>query len=141
MRNGLGIVLGLAAILIIGACSAREENTNARVNVASQAPGTNALGSTTSANSNTSLVANGTVVLPQSVDANTVSTASADALQPEQMKGKFDRLSNARGDGKFVDPKVLAAKVAKPAPDNSTFATILTDVGYEIRTFKSNPQI
>ncbi|MEO8042801.1 MAG: hypothetical protein ABI646_09345, partial [Acidobacteriota bacterium] len=32
-------------------------------------------------------------------------------------------------------------KYAKPAPDNSTFTSYLTDAGYEIRTFKTHPQI
>ncbi|MEP7149755.1 MAG: hypothetical protein ABI857_12825, partial [Acidobacteriota bacterium] len=35
----------------------------------------------------------------------------------------------------------LAIRNARPAPDNSTFTSYLTDVGHEIRTFKNHPQL
>jgi hypothetical protein len=40
-----------------------------------------------------------------------------------------------------IDAAQLAIKNARPAPEDSTFSTYLTDAGYEIRTFKSNRQI
>jgi hypothetical protein len=50
-------------------------------------------------------------------------------------------MRNSGTAGERPDAAALAIKNARPAPDNSTFATYLTDAGYEIRTFKNNSVI
>jgi len=43
--------------------------------------------------------------------------------------------------GSKLDAATLAKMNSRPAPDNSTFTSYLTDAGYEIRTFKNHPQL
>jgi hypothetical protein len=59
-----------------------------------------------------------------------------------QMQNRFDKAQrNGVPSGPPVDAAALAMKLARPAPDNSTFTSYLTDAGYEIRTFKDHPQL
>jgi hypothetical protein len=92
-------------------------------------------------NSN-AVVTNGMVVSPQGVDANANSTASSDQLQTPDMPGRLnDKMKKLNSSAGSVDAAALAMKNARPAPDNSTFTSYLTDAGYEIRTFKNHPQL
>jgi hypothetical protein len=73
-----------------------------------------------------------------------MSAEAADGnLQSPQMQNRLDKL-NKKGTGPSgppVDVAALAMKIARPAPDNSTFTSYLSDAGYEIRTFQSHPQL
>jgi hypothetical protein len=94
-------------------------------------------------NSNTNVIADGAVVLPQPADANVASSDSTNAaVQSPQIRNRFDKLQkNGVPSGPPVDAVALAMKLARPAPDNSTFTSYLTDAGFEVRTFKDHPQL
>jgi hypothetical protein len=83
------------------------------------------------------------IAQPQSADANTAATASSDVDGgvTNRMDARLAKMRQEGDAGSDVDPVALAMKNAKPAPDNSTFVSFLTDVGYEIRTFKNHPQL
>ena len=129
MTRAFIATLGLVGIFITGACSSStEEKPSAKSN-------------STTSNANTASVQNGTEVSPPA-DANAVNEPSAGSLQSaNRLQGKLDKM---RGDGEPIDNakvEAMARKNARPAPDNSTFVSYLTDAGYEIRTFKSHPQL
>ncbi len=137
MRNRSIVILGLAGAFAMSACSSSEEKPKPRANAAVNA-------AANSVNSNTVVISNGTEVAPPgSADANGVATTSADQItQPgNAMEMRLERMRTAGESGPAVDPAVQAQKYARPAPDNSTFASYLTDAGYEIRTFKNHPQL
>lgn len=139
MRLNVFVILGLVASLTVGACSSSNETADQKSNV-------NANTSVVSANSatdgsNSVVVANGMVVQPQTGDANAATAASTDtAAVPPQLEKLRGKLSQGES-SETIDPAAVALKNAKPAPDNSTFTSYLSDAGYEIRTFKSHPQI
>lgn len=138
MRCRVFVILGLSGILMLGACSSStEEKPKAQANSMATANGPNA-----AQDPNTATVTNGMVVTPQSVDANSVSATSSDTATgpniPPQLKAKMEQMKSG---GETVDAAALAMKNARPAPDNSTFTSYLTDAGYEIRTFKNHPQL
>lgn len=96
------------------------------------------------ANANTVAISNGSAVQPPvTADANAAPAASSDALADpgNRMQAKLDDLRKSAGSAGTVDAATLAKQNARPAPDNSTFTSYLTDAGYEIRTFKSHPQL
>lgn len=141
MRSTFLISLSVSGALVFGACSsATEEEAAGKANSATTIA-SNSAASATEANSNTA-VANGIVVsAPHTVDPNSAAVASADSVKPnlpESVNGKLEKLASSGGS---ADPAALAAQNARPAPDNSTFTSFLTDAGYEIRTFKSHPQL
>lgn len=139
MRSRFFVILGLAGTLAIGACSsAIEEKPKAKTD--STVP-VNAANASVPGNSNTVVVADGMVVTPQTGDANAASAASSDGAQVPQMQGRLEKMRQADSSRATVDAAALAMKNARPAPDNSTFTSFLTDVGYEIRTFKNHPQL
>ena len=132
MNRAFFATLGLVAIFITGACSsATEEKPSAKTN-------------STIDNTNTATIQNGTEVSPPvAADPNAANGAGAPMQDPvaNRLQSKMNAL---RGDGEPVDNakvQALALKNARPAPDNSTFASYLTDAGYEIRTFKNHPQL
>ena len=137
MRNRSILALGLAGILTISACSSSTDGT------AKTKPAANSDNS--SANANTLAVANGVRIdMPQPTDANTVApTAASDQLgtTANKMDARIQAMRDQGATGPQVDPAKVALQNAKPAPDNSTFTSYLTDAGYEIRTFKSHPQL
>jgi hypothetical protein len=133
MRTRCMVTLGLAVILGTSACSSSsEEKPKSQTNAV-----------TNSANSNTVAVRSGAEVAPpQPLDANSANAASTDPIsQPGADKGKFDKLRTDGAVGPPMDAATIAAKNARPAPDNSTFSSYLTDAAYEIRTFKDHPQL
>ena len=143
MSNKFFAVLGVAATLTLAACSSSEVKPAAKANSTSAVNSTDASASSNSVNSNTAVAANGAVMLPQAADAN----ASADMagiqspLSP-QMQNRLNKVQKEGGaSGPPVDAAALAMKLARPAPDNSTFTSYLSDAGYEIRTFKDHPQL
>jgi hypothetical protein len=140
MRSGYFLILGLTGTLIVGACSTTSpEKGKSQSNSTSQPNAANTAAVVNPDNSN-AVVANGMVVSPQGVDAN--STSSASSEQPADMPGRLnDKMSKLKGSSESVDAAALAMKNARPAPDNSTFTSYLTDAGYEIRTFKNHPQL
>lgn len=138
MRSGYFVILGLTGTLALGACSSSSpEKSNTKANSTNAA---NIVAAINSDNSNTVVVSNGMVVTPEGADANTVSTSSSDALQPPDMPGRLgDKRNKLNSSAGNVDAATLAMKSARPAPDNSTFTSYLTDAGYEIRTFNNHP--
>lgn len=126
--------LGLVAIFITGACSSStEEKPSAKTNSATS-------------NENTAAVQTGSEVSPPlAADPNAPNAAAGDPIQgpaANRLQSKFDKMR--RADGEPVDNakvEAMALKNARPAPDNSTFVAFLTDAGYEIRIFKSHPQL
>lgn len=132
MNRALFATLGLVAIFIAGACSsATEEKPSAKTN-------------STTNNANIASVQTGTEVSPPvAADPNAVNATGApmDGPAANRLQSKMNAL---RDDGQPVDNakvQAMALKNARPAPDNSTFASYLTDAGYEIRTFKNHPQL
>jgi hypothetical protein len=140
MRNKFFVLLGVAATLTLAACSSSNEGKpTANGNAASGVNAPVAATSSNSGNSNTNLVA----AAPQAGDANvTSSDAPMPGVLSPQMQNRFDKAQkNGVPSGPPVDAAALAMKLARPAPDNSTFTSYLTDAGYEIRTFKDHPQL
>lgn len=142
MRSGFIAVLGLAGILTIGACSS---STEEKVKTKANSNSNSATASNNAADSNTVVMSNGAQVAgPQPVDANADPNApSADPLQPSgPMQARLQKMrKSGEASGSSMDPEALAKLNSKPAPDNSTFTSYLTDAGYEIRTFKNHPQL
>lgn len=139
MRSRIILGLGLAGTMFIGACSSSSEdqakaNTSQIINTTTNAP--------VIENPNTNGVAvNGAIVTPQNVDANISATAGADAVTPsvpDRLANKMEQIKRGGGD---LDPAVIASQNARPAPDNSTFTSYLSDAGYEIRAFKNHPTL
>jgi hypothetical protein len=137
MRSRFVLVLGLTGAMM-GACSSAEPGQKAQSSSTAQTGASNSLAS--APNSNTQVLANGAVVAPQLADANTAPAASGDAVTPP-IQGRLEKMRSAGTSGEGADAAAMAIRNAQPAPDNSTFATYLTDAGYEIRTFKNNPVI
>ncbi len=141
MRSEYFVILGLAGTLMLGACSSSApDNRKAQANSTAPANLSDTTATTTSGNSNTVVVSNGMVVAPQPADANAALNASSDQSQPLGPLANVKRKLNSSG-GANVDAATLAMKNAKPAPDNSTFTSYLTDAGYEVRTFRNHPQL
>jgi len=143
MRSRFFAVLGFAGILTIGACSAStEEKPKAQTNGAAVVSNSSNSAPAVAAGSNTNVTSDGMVVSPQNVDPNAPATASSDAVVPPDVHGRFEKMRQAGNPtGNSPDPLALAMKNAKPAPDNSTFTSYLSDAGYEIRTFNNHPQL
>jgi hypothetical protein len=133
MRSRFFLILGLAAMMGAGSCSsASDEKTKTQQN------------SATSGNTNAVEITNGAELnAPRQADANAASAASTDPLDSpaNAMEGRLAELKKSGEAGPQLDAAAAALKNAKPAPDNSTFASYLTDAGYEIRTFKNHPKL
>lgn len=138
MRSRIIAILGLAGSLMIGACSSSADHKS---NAKPDADNANSqIAATSGTNGNTSVIENGSFVPPQAVDANLAAAEPLDA--PGQLQDRMDKMRKSGGAAsQNVDPRALALKNAQPAPDNSTFTSYLSDAGYEIRTFKSHPQL
>ena len=124
--------LGIAGVLIFGACSSAGDNT------AKQKKESNA-----ASNGAAVALSNGdSVPGPQPADGNVVAAANGSNITNpvNSVQQKLNAMRKT-GTGPDVDPAEIAAKNARPAPDNSTFTSYLTDAGYEIRTFKDHPQL
>ena len=134
MRSRWVTILALAGILWMSACSSSEEPTKVK-----------ATSNTNSTNTNTVAVNTGTTVdMPQVADAN-VNTAhpatSDEQLAASKLDQRIEGMRKSGESGVQADATEVAMKNARPAPDNSTFTSFLTDAGYEIRTFKNHPQL
>jgi hypothetical protein len=58
------------------------------------------------------------------------------------LQSKLDALrKSGKSDQDFGDVEAMALKSGRPAPDDSTYASYLTDAGYEVRSFRNHPQI
>lgn len=144
MRSKFFAGLGVAATLTLAACSSNDVKPSASGNTAAAVNAPVAVTASNSGNSNTNVVALGNAVIPPPTDANSMSGETADANpQLPQMQNRLDKLGK-KGTGPTgppVDVAALAMKLARPAPDNSTFTSYLSDAGYEIRTFLNHPQL
>lgn len=117
--------LGLAGILI-SACSS----------------GTTEQSGSPNANSNVVVASNTSAInAAVPVDANTAAFTSGDRPPGNAMDGRLGELRKKGAAGPPLDVEEYARKNAKPAPDNSTFTSYLTDAGYEIRTFNNHPEL
>lgn len=146
MRNKFFAILGVAATLTLAACSSSSSSNEMKPTASGNAPaGVNAPVTATSGNSNTNVMVDGATIPPQAVDANllTNETAADGGVQSPQMQNRLDKIRKSGGgvSGPPVDVAALAMKMARPAPDNSTFTSYLSDAGYEIRTFQNHPQL
>ncbi len=132
MRNRSSLVLGIAWMFTMLACSAASEET-------SKLPAKSSNANTVAVNSDTQ------IATPQRADANVVASEPAPADQLGTAANRKDsRIAAMRKAGEGspdVNVAEVALKNARPAPDNSTFVSYLTDAGYEIRTFKNHPQL
>jgi hypothetical protein len=133
MRSRFFLIPGLAATIVTLSCSsASDEKLKTQQNAAANG------------NANTVAISNGADLgAPRRADANAASAVSTDPLDSpaNALGGRLDRLKKGGEAGPQLDASVIALKNARPAPDNSTFASYLTDAGYEIRTFKNHPQL
>ncbi len=143
MRIRSFVILGLAGTFIFGACSSStDEKSKALSNSVSQGDVTNSAVPINSESSNTASVSNGMIGTPQAGDANAAPATSSDSTLSPNMNRRFgEKITKMGGTAGTVDEAALAIRNARPAPDNSTFASYLTDVGHEIRTFKNHPQL
>ena len=133
MKKRIIVLLGLTGVLIFSACSGGSVETNKQPKIAA-----------TSGNGNSAPVSNGAEVAPpQALAANAVNATSGSPIMAatNSVQRKLEEMRKADSSGPKIDPAALALKNAKPAPDNSTFASYLGDEGYEIRTFKNHPQL
>ena len=132
MSRAFFAIIGLVAIVIVGACSsATEEKPSAKTN--------------STVNTNTETVQSGTEVSPPlAADPNAANAEAAAPIQGSAANRLQSKMDALRSDSAPVDNakiEAMARKNARPAPDNSTFVSFLTDAGYEIRTFKNHPQL
>lgn len=131
------VLLGLAGMLLMSACSSSsstDEASKGKVNSAT----------TNSPNSNAVAVNTGTEVpRPQVADANAASAASSDelGLASNRTDAKINAMRQQGAQGPTLSAEEVAMRNARPAPENSTFTSYLTDAGYEIRTFNNHPQL
>jgi len=130
MRSKSIVILGLAGILAFFACSSATE----------EKPTTQPT-SAAAANANTVAIADGTELIPAlPADANANFTSGGSLEAANRLSNRLENMRKA-GDGPVGDARAIALKNARPAPDNSTFASYLSDDGYEIRIFKDHPQL
>ena len=143
MRNKFFAVLGVAATLTLAACSSSDETKpGSKANASSGANAPVAASSSNSGNSNTNAVTEGAAVIPQTGADLAQTDVPTAGIQSPQMQTRLSKLQKDGGpSGPPVDAAALAMKLARPAPDNSTFTSYLSDAGYEIRTFKSHAQL
>ena len=129
------VTLGLIALLVSGACSsAADQSSSASAN------GVNG------PNADSTVAKSGDPMAPpQPIDANTMNNTSSgplDSPMANRMQGKMDAMRKSGGENiDYQKVMELAQKSARPAPDNSTFTSYLTDAGYEVRTFVNHPQV
>jgi hypothetical protein len=136
MRSSFIAALGLAGILVTGACSSSNEEAGtpkANSSVVAQA-------NTNAASTNANAIAPDAgiqVAPPQPADANAVAGDQLNA--PSAISNKLEAMRKSGGTPTAASNAEAAARNQRPAPDNSTFTSYLTDAGYEVRTFKSHP--
>ena len=125
--------VALAGLLILNACSSESDGTHAN-KISNQ-----------NTNGATTVHSGDQVTPPQAADANSVATNSVDAPLEHNANRLAEKLNAAKkGGGEPInnsEAEALAMKSAKPAPENSTFVSFLTDSGYEVRSFKDHPQL
>ena len=122
------LVLILFAVLVVaaGACSRSNSDPNAaRADVNGAGNARNA--ATDPVNTN---------AVPESVSQNAPQTLDS-ALAAK--KAKIDAMRSS--DGTVPNPSLPSSVPTRPAPDNSEFSAVLTDMGRETRTFKDHPQL
>jgi hypothetical protein len=116
--NRFLLVISLGVCVLLGCSKHSAEKTNTGSNSAA----------------NNAIVANGNteVIVPQAplADANQNPAANA-MIKPEFQK----KLAANSG------PAARPFQEGRPAPDDSTFTSTLTDVGRETRTFHKHPQL
>jgi hypothetical protein len=125
--------VALAGLLILMACSSASDGKQANT-ISSQ-----------NTNGATTVQSGDKITAPQMADANSVTANSTGpALDPNanRLAAKMNAAKKG-GEGTIdnAEAEALAMKSAKPAPENSTFVSFLTDSGYEVRTFKDHPQL
>ena len=137
MRSSFIAVLGLAGILATGACSSSTEgNATSKSNNSAVLANTNSVPANSNAAAPDAGIQAGS---PQAMDANTVAGDQQSA--PSSISNKLDAMRKSGGTPTAASNAEAAARNQRPAPDNSTFTSYLTDAGYEVRTFKSHPTL
>ena len=132
MKRVLISAVALAALLIFNACSSSDEKSAKTI-------------SNENVNGTTTVKSGEQVTAPQSADANTLAASPGDPIQNPNSNGVQSKIdASKKGSGGPInnaEVEEMALKNGKPAPENSTFASFLTDQGYEVRVFKDNPQL
>lgn len=131
MRTRFIVTLGVIGAIIFSACSSAGDLTKKNK------------GPATGSNSNTTVITNGAEPAgPQRADANAIS-APGEQVAPvaNSVQQKMDAMKKADTGAPPMDAAEIAAKNSRPAPENSTFTSYLTDAGYEVRTWKNHPQL
>ena len=124
--------VAMAGLLVLNACSSNDGNSAKTIS------NENVSGANT-------VKSGDQITAPQSADANALAAAPGDSIQDPNSNAKQSKFDAAKkGSGEPIDnaaAEAMALKGGKPAPENSTFASFLTDQGYEVRVFKDHPQL
>lgn len=121
--------VALAGLVVFSACSSTTVETSAK---------------NENVNGVVAVKSGDQVAAPQTVDANSATTTQGDlqsGVATNRLQSKIDAAKKSTEPIDNAAVEAMALKNAKPAPENSTFTSFLTDSGYEIRTFKDNPQL
>lgn len=137
-------VLVLACILTFGiaACSSTTPDADSQM-----AGGSRPANSFVSADGNQNSNVVNQLILPKDENGNPIAdpagAANVDAnAMISRRKAKMEGMRKAAESGpvNFDEPAMLK-KAARPAPEDSEFAVILTNAAIELRTFKNHPQL
>jgi hypothetical protein len=138
------LIIGLTWILAVAACSSSvDEKPSAQTALPGQANANLNVNANSEFNANAVAAADGTKIAPpqQIADANVSPPGDPLKVPSQGVQGKLENLRKSGDPGAPADAAALALKNARPAPDNSTFASYLSDAGYEIRSFKNHPHL
>lgn len=133
MKSFCAVISGILLGLSMAACSSREEkpaNQKAAANrPANAAPAANAANTTAPVNNEGAAVTEKEVVSQDPI--GDVRKSKREAMRKEAENAPPPK----------IDLEAELKKSTQPAPENSEFAAVLTDVVFERRTFKNHPQL
>ena len=127
------LVFGVLLLAALGGCSGGEVHRPAAENTAGYPRGDN--------NATVSQANSAVHQAPTASDDPAPEMSPAEPLAAVNRNTKFDviRRSAANAAGPKIDIEVLLKDSTRPAPENSLFAAVLTDVVFERRTFIKHP--
>ncbi len=133
----------------MGACSSTTQEADSQVGGNSRPANTFTLSDANTnvkADADTSANAVNKVILPKDENGDVIADPAAANVDANAMvsrrKTKLEAMRKAAesAPANFDEPAMLK-KAARPAPEDSEFAVILTNAAVELRTFKSHPQL
>lgn len=136
-------ILVFACIVIVGLGACTSTTREADSQVAGNSRPVNAI-ALTDANSNSNAVSK--VILPKDENGNPIADPAAANIDANAMisrrKAKIEAMRKAAGSAPAnFDEAAMLKKAARPAPEDSEFAVILTNAAVEVRTFNNHPQL